>query len=186
MQRSYTHLEGCSVVSMLRQIRWVSVGAGVVATCVAFWLFFFVAGLPLFPNLYPEGVVLPTGLAWYVHVASATLPPLASWLLVFAVGGLVVGVLVSPFSGLNGALSAAVTAVGGFVFFWGPVLPPVITWIWKPISNPGEVYTRAETISKLLEVSVDFCAVLPLFILAGYVGGRVGTLLRSRAIGTTL
>jgi hypothetical protein len=171
---------------MLRHIRWMGVGAGVVATCVAFWLLFLVVGQPLFPNLYPEGVELPTGLAWYVHVVSATLPPLASWLLAFAVGGLAVGVLESAFQGLNAALSAAITALGGFAWWVGPVIPPVITWTWEPISNPGEVYTRADTISKLLEVSVVFCAVLSLFILAGYVGGRVGALLRSRAIGNTL
>jgi hypothetical protein len=41
----------------------------IMATCVAFWLLFFVVGLPLFPNLYPEGAI-PTGLAWYVHVVS--------------------------------------------------------------------------------------------------------------------
>jgi hypothetical protein len=165
---------------MLRRIWWVGIGTGVVATCVAFWLLFFVVSLPLFPNLYPEGVELPTGLAWYVHVLSATLPPLASWLLTFAVGGLVAGVLVSAFSGLNGALSAAVTALGGFAWFVGPAIASTIPWIWEPISNPGEVYTRAEALGELIEVSVVFCAVLPLFVMAGYVGGRVGPLLRSR------
>lgn len=95
------------------------------------------------------------------------------------------GMLVSAFSGLNGALSAAVTALGGFAFWVGPVIPPVITWIWETISNPGEVYTRADTLSKLVELSAVFCAVLPLFVLAGYVGGKVGALLR-RSISTAV
>lgn len=162
------------------RIRWLGVVVGVAATCVAFWLLFFVVGLPLLPNFYPEGVELPTGLAWYVHVVSATLPSLASWLLAFVVGGLVVGVVVSGFAGMNGALSAAATAFGGFAWFVGPAIASTIPWLWEPISNPGEVYTRADTLSTLIEISVVFCVVFPLLVLAGYVGGRVGTLLRGR------
>lgn len=165
---------------MLWRIQWLGVFGGIMATCVAFWLLFFVVGLPLLPTLDPEGVELPTGLAWFAHVVSATLPPLASWLLVFAMGGLVVGVIVPAFPGLNAALSAATTLFGGFAWFVGPAVVSTVPWLWQPISNPGEVYTRADTISKLLEISVVFCAVFPLIVLAGYLGSRAGTLLRGR------
>jgi hypothetical protein len=154
----------------------VAVGAGVLATCVAFWLLFIVVGLPLFTNLYPEGVVLPTGLAWYVHVVSATLPPLASWLAAFAVGGLVVGVAAHAFSGLNGALSAAVTALGGFAWWvWG-----LIPWVFLTPSNPGQAYTRAENVGDLIFFIVVFCVLFPFVVLAGCIGGRLGGRLRSR------
>ena len=162
------------------RIRWLGVVVGVAATCVAFWMLFFAMGLPLLPTYLSEGVELPTGLAWYAHVVSVTVPPLASWLLAFALGGLVVGVVVPAFSGLNGALGAATTLFGGFAWFVGPALVSAVPWLWEPVSNPGEIYTRADTLSKLIEISVVFCAVFPLIVLAGYVGGRVGTLLRGR------
>lgn len=113
----------------MRCIRLMGIVVGVVATCAVFWLIFLVLDLPLFPVLYPAGVGLPTGLAWYAHVVRATLPPLASWLLVFFAGGLVVGGVVSAFPGLNGAVSAAVTMFGGFAWFVGPVMLSVVPWI---------------------------------------------------------
>ncbi len=162
----------------MRRIRLMGIIVGAAATCAVFWLVFRVLGLPLFPVLYPEGVGLPTGLAWYAHVVRATLPPLASWLLVFFVGGLVAGGVVSAFPGLNGAASAAVTMLGGFAFFVGPVMLSVVPRIWEPISNPGEAYTRADTLSKLLEVSVVFGVVFLFVVLAGYAGGKLGSRLR--------
>jgi hypothetical protein len=71
---------------VLRRLRLVGIFAGIVATSAAFWLLSLVVGLPLFPNLYPEGVI-PTGFAWYVHAALATIPPLLSLLLTFFLGG---------------------------------------------------------------------------------------------------
>ena len=96
----------------MRRIRLVSIIFGVVATCVFFWLLFLVAGLPLFPSLYPEGAI-PTGLDWYVHLVRATVPPLTSLLLVFSLGGLVSGAVPSGSPGLAGASSVALTELCG-------------------------------------------------------------------------
>ena len=161
----------------MRRVRLVSIIVGVVATCAVFWLLFLVVGLPLFPNLYPEGAI-PTGFAWYVHVVRATLPPLGSLLLTFFLGGLASGGMASSSPGLNGASSVAVAAFGGFAWFVGPLVP----WIWEPISNPGEVFTRSENVGNLIVLSVVFCAVLPFVILAGYLGGRLGGRLRTRLV----
>ncbi len=89
-----------------------------------------------------------------------------------------VGGVVSAFPGLNGGVSAAVTMLGGFAWFVGPVMLSVVPWIWEPISNPGEAYTRADTLDQLLEVSVVFCVVFLFVVLAGYVGGKLGGRLR--------
>lgn len=143
-----------------------------VATCVVLWLLFFVVDLPLFPNLYPEGAI-PTGIAWYAHVVRATLPPLTLFL-----GGLISGVVAPGFRGLNGAVSAAVPALGAFAWFVGPLVP----WTWEPIINPDEAYTRVENLGNLLEVSVVFCAVFSFVILAGYLGERLGGRLRTNLV----
>ena len=152
----------------MRRLGLVGVVAGVVATSVVFWLLFFIVGLPLFPNLYPEGVI-PTGFAWYIHVVVATIPPLVSLLLTFFLGGLAAGGVASASPGPNGAVSAALTAFGGFTWFVAPLVPSM----WEPISNPGEVYTVSENLGNLLTLTTMFCAVLPLVVLAGYVGACV-------------
>ena len=94
-------------------MRLLGVVAGIVATSVAFWLLFFIVGLPLFPNLHPEGAI-PTGFAWWVHVAVATTPPLVSLLLTFFLGGLAAGGAASASPGPNGVVGAALIAFGGF------------------------------------------------------------------------
>jgi hypothetical protein len=50
----------------------LGVVVGVAATCAAFWLLFFVVGLPLLPTLLPEGSTWPkyllttgTGTLWF-------------------------------------------------------------------------------------------------------------------------
>lgn len=161
----------------MKRIRWASIIVGVVATSATFWLLFLVVGLPLFPNLYPEGAI-PTGTAWYVHVVRATLPPLASLLLTFFLGGLVSGGVTSVSWEFYGALSVAVTAFGGFAWFVGPLVP----WIWEPISNPGEVFTWSDNVGNLIVLSVMFCAVFPFIVFAGYLGGRLGGRLRDRLV----
>ncbi len=69
---------------------------------------------------------------------------------------------------MNGAVSAALTALGGFAWFLGSV----VRWIWEPISNPGEVYTRSENLGDLLALSAIFCAVLPFVALVRYLGAK--------------
>jgi hypothetical protein len=159
---------------VLRRLRLVGIFAGIVATSAAFWLLFLVVGLPLFPNLYPEGVI-PTGFAWYVHAALATIPPLLSLLLTFFHGGLVAGGVTSASPGLNGMAGAALMAFGGFIWFVAPLVPSM----WEPISNPGEVYTVSDNVGTLLTLTAMFCAVLPFLVLAGYLGARLGGRLRN-------
>ena len=163
---------------MLRRLRLVGVVAGIVATSVMFWLFFFIVRLPLFPNLYPEGAI-PTGFAWWVHVVAATIPPLISLLLTFFLGGLVVGGVTSASPGTNGVAGAALIAFGGFLWFVAPLVPS----LWEPISNPGEVYTVSENLGNLLTLTTVFCAVLPTVVLAGYLGARLGGRLRTAPRG---
>ena len=151
------------------RIRWVGVLCGGVATFAAFFLLFVVLGSRVFVPLYPEGA-LPTGLAWYLHLAVATLLPLTFLLAAFFAGSIVVGRLVATSPGLNGSVCAALVSGGGFACLAGPLIP----WVWRPISNPGEVYTRSENLGNLIEVSVVFCGAFPLIVLAGYLGGRFG------------
>lgn len=155
-------------------MRLVGVVAGIVATSVAFWLLFFVVGLPLFQNLYPEGMI-PTGFAWYAHVVLATISPLISLLLTFFLGGLAAGGVTSASPGPNGVAGAALTAFGGFTWFVAPLVPSM----WEPISNPGEVYTVSENLGKFLTLTIMFCAVFPFVVLVGYLGARVGSHLRN-------
>jgi hypothetical protein len=162
----------------LRRLGLVSVVAGVVATSVAFWLIRVVVGLPLFPNLYPEGAI-PTGFAWYIHVVLFTFPPLASLLLSFFLGGLAAGGVASATPGSNGAVSAALTGFGGFTWFVMPLLP----LLWEPSGNHGEVYVLNEGLGTLIAASVTFCAVLPLVVLSGYLGARVGACVMGRVAG---
>ena len=60
---------------------------------------------------------------------------------------------------------------------------PLVPWIWGPISNPGEVYTRSENVGNLIVVSVVFCGILPFIALAGFFEGRLGRRLRPPSRG---
>ena len=170
---------------MLRRIRWVGLVVGIAAMFLFTLLLNYSVFVMIHPYLYDTYIAEGAGVTAREDAlfnALTGLSNLIATLLAFLLGGLVVGVLASAFAGLNGALSAAVAAFGGFALLVGPIVP----WIWEPISNPGEVYTRADNLNNLLELSVIFCAVLPFVVLAGYVGGRLGARLRNRATSTTL
>ena len=62
----------------------------------------------------------------------------------------------------------------------------MVRWIWEPISNPGEVYTRSENLGDLLMLSAIFCAVIPLVALASYLGAEAGERLRDRVVTRTV
>ncbi|HEX6708719.1 MAG TPA: hypothetical protein VF068_00180 [Rubrobacter sp.] len=72
--------------------------------------------------------------------------------------------------GPNGAVSAALTAIGAFAWLVAPLVPSM----WEPISNPGKVYTVSENLGTLIALTTMFCAVLPLVVLSGYLGARAG------------
>lgn len=158
----------------MRRLRLVGVVAGIVATYVANRLLSLIVRVPFFPNLYPEGVI-PTGFAWYVHVASATIPSLMVLFSTFFLGGMASGGVASASPGTNGAVGAALIAFGVFIWTVAPLVPSM----WEPISNPGEVYTVSENLGNLLTLTIMFCAVLPLVVLAGYLGARLGGRLRN-------
>ena len=101
---------------------------------------------------------------------------LSALLLAFFLGAIPVGWLADAFAGLNGALSAALTAFGGFVLYVGPILP----WIWEPISNRSEAWMRYENLYVLLGATAAFCLALPFVALAGYLGGKLGRRLAAR------
>lgn len=73
-------------------------------------------------------------------------------------------------------MSAAVAALAVFVLF----AITSLLWLWEPVSNPGEAYTKSETLNNLLVVGVVLFAVAPFAVLAGYFGGRFAILSRFR------
>jgi hypothetical protein len=127
----------------------------------------------LIPPDFPEGAV-PTGFEWYRFVILGALRVLLSLFGIFFLGSILTGAVVSAFPGLNGVLSAAATHLGTFVWYAGGLVP----WLFVTPSNPGEAYTRDENVGTLLVVAVAFCAVFPIVVLAGYLGGRLGWRLR--------
>ena len=103
---------------------------------------------------------------------------LVAALLASFLGGLLVGRVIAASPGTNGAVGAAVAGVSVFAWFVGPL----VSWIWEPISNPGESYTRSDNVGTLLVVSVVFCGILPFIVLAGYLGGKLGGRLRASRV----
>ncbi len=79
------------------------------------------------------------GLSGASHLAAGLLAPFP--------GGLLGGRVTAASSGTNAATGAAVAAFGIFAWSVGSFLVP---WIWEPISNPGEAYTRSDNVNNLL------------------------------------
>lgn len=162
---------------MFRGIGWVRVlasGAATVALALGLNLFVFaVVDSLLYDTFIAEGAgttareqALFDGLSGASHLAAVLLAPF--------LGGLVVGRVIAASPGTDAAVGATVAAVGVFAVVAGPLVP----WIWEPISNPGEAYTRSENVGNLIVVSVVFCGVLPFIALTGFFGGRLGRRLR--------
>ena len=103
---------------------------------------------------------------------------LAAVLLAPFLGGLLVGRVIAASPGTNAAVGAAVGAAVAAVGIFAVVMGPLVPWIWEPISNPGEAYTRSENVGNLFVVSAVFCGILPFIALAGFFGGRLGQRLR--------
>ena len=163
---------------MLQRLKWVGVFLGTaVTTLLALGLNIFVFSVVdsrLYRAFIAEGAgttareqALFDGLSGASHLAAVLLAPF--------LGGLLVGRVIAASPGTNAAVGAAVAAVGVFAWFVGPYVP----WIWEPISNPGEDYTLSENIDNLIVVSVVFCGILPFIVLAGFLGGKLGSRLRT-------
>ena len=164
----------------MRRIRWAGVIVGAAATAlISFLLALFVSSVivaRLYRAFIAEGAGMTAREDALFNILSGV-SHLVAVLLAFFLGGLVAGGVAAAFPGLNGAVGAAVVALGSFAWFVAPLVP----WIWEPISNPGEVYTRFENLGNLLRVSLAHCAVLPFVVLAGYAGGKLGGRLRNRS-----
>ncbi len=162
------------------RIRWAGIVVGVAATMLFMYLLLYLVVFSvIMPYLYRTFIAEGPGVSAREDALFNTLSTgslLIAVLLAFLLGGIPVGWVVGAFPGFNGALSTAVTAFGGLALFAVPILP----WIWEPISNPGEAATRSENLYNLLEVGVMFCLVLPFIVLAGYLGGKLGRILRNR------
>lgn len=164
---------------MLRGIRWVGVVLGVAAMtplALGFNGFVFsVIDSRLYRAFIAEGAGV-TARENALFTALSGVSHLVAVLLASFLGGLLVGRLIAAFPGTNAAIAALVAAVGVFAWFVWPLVP----WIWEPISNPAEVYTRSDNVNTLFEASVVFCVILPFIVLAGYLGGKWGGHLHER------
>ncbi len=157
---------------MLRRVRWTAVVVGIALTLLFLFLIL-VLGSRFFPNPTPEGVV-PQGPARYIRLAFSVLVPLFCLLTACTLGGLAAGALSTASPGLNGAVGATLALVGAFLWLtWG-----IVPWVFVTPSNPGEVFTKSDNIGTLIVLTLAFCAVLPLGVAAGFVGGRLGGRLR--------
>ncbi len=114
------------------------------------------------------------GFERYRFIILGALRVLLSLFAIFFLGSVVTGAVVSAYPGLNGVVSAVATQMGTFLWYAGGLIP----WIFVAPTNPGEAYTRDENVGTLLLVAVAFCAVFPVVVLAGYLGGRLGSHLR--------
>lgn len=169
----------------MERIRWTGTAAGIAAAVPLALLFTFLVfsavDLRLYEVLIAEGSGT-TAREQALFDALSGASHLAAVLLAFFLGGLLAGRIVPSFSGLNGAVSAGLGAAAIFAYVVGPSVP----WIWEPISNPGEVYTRAENLNSLMVFGVVFCVVLPFIVISGYLGGLLGGRIRGRfAAGET-
>jgi hypothetical protein len=174
---------------VLSRIRWAGVVVGMVATTLlALLLILFVVFPVIFPYLHRTYIAEGAGVTaredtLYTNLSNSSL--LAALLLAALLGGLLAGGAVRSYPGLNGAISAALGTLGIFVWYVEPWDPVLWELLWEPPSNPGEALGRAENLYALLELGVIFCLVLPLVVLAGYLGGELGARLRSRAVPTS-
>lgn len=161
------------------RIRWVAMVAGVaVAGPLAFVftiLVFSVVDSRLYNAFIAEGAGTTAREQTLYNVFSGA-SHLVAVLLAFLLGGLLTGRIASAFPGSNGAMSAGLGAAAVVAYVAGPLIP----WIWEPISNPGEAYTRSDNLNSLLELGVLFCVALPLVLLSGYLGGLLGGRMRGR------
>lgn len=162
------------------RIRWVAMVAGIaVAGPLAFLftiLVFSVVDSRLYGAFIAEGAGTTAREQTLFDVFSGA-SHLVAVLLAFFLGGLLAGRIASSFPGSNGAVSAGLGAAAVFAYVVGPLIP----WIWEPISNPGEAYTRSDNLNSLLEFGVVFCVALPFVVLSGYLGGLLGGRLRGRS-----
>lgn len=161
----------------MRRISWIAVIVGTVVALVAGRLT--LVAMPDFYAMiaYQEGrggtVVLSTERqmrADFVQVLVLAI----SWSLAYFLGGLVAGRMASSSGGLNGMLTALLGALVGVAWFMWDVLPLVVSASLEPLS-------RSEDLGNMLVLTMVFAVLLPITVLAAYIGGKLGGSLRGRA-----
>lgn len=90
--------------------------------------------------------------------------------LALLVGGSVAGRLAATHAGLNGIVVGIVLVAVPLVWLLGSLAFVFL----EPITNPGDVYTQSENLRMLGVALVVYCVVSPVFILASFLGGRIG------------
>ena len=162
---------------MLRNVGVKGVAVGVAVTTLLVLLFETIVLPPINRYIYDlfaveraGGVVSFTGGAWNSYMALSTALMLGALPVSFLLGGMSAGLAARSRPGASGLASALVVVALGFGWLLVTALPVLA----DPISNPGELYTRAENLQMLFLWGTAFCAVSPFALIAGYLGGRVG------------
>ena len=164
----------------MRGVRWTGVVVGVAATMLFVRVLIALVDSAIIPSLHgifavegPGGVTSFSGRNVALYDALSGLSLLSAFPLALFLGGLVVGGVVRSSPGLNGALSGAAVAAVGLA--WSSA--STIALLLNTTSD-----TPFDDAEKFLIVTVALCIFSPIAISAGYLGGKLGGRLRSRAV----
>ena len=168
----------------MRDVRWTGMVVGVVATMLFARLLVALVDSAIIPYLHgifaverPGGVTSFSGRNAALYDALSGLSLLSVFPLALFRGGLVVGAVVRSSPGLNGALSGAVVAAVGLAWWSANAIALFLNTTSDTTSD-----TPFDDAEKFLIVTVALCVFSPIAILAGYLGGKLGGRLRSRAV----
>lgn len=159
------------------RIRWAGVALGAATTGVLAGTLLAFISLVLEPYL---GTIIGTAPAdggtsvtvteERVHGLLVGTSVVLAVLLAFFVGGLVAGRFAPLRAGLNGAVMGALIVVVPLA----GLLVGIVTSALEPIENPGDVSARSENLRMLVAALVVCSGISPVFVLAGFLGGRIG------------
>ncbi|MGB3634762.1 MAG: hypothetical protein WA982_12030, partial [Rubrobacteraceae bacterium] len=91
-------------------------------------------------------------------------------------GGWMSGRLATTHAGLNGIVVGIVLVAVPLVWLVGSIAFVFL----EPITSPDDAYGRSENLRMLGAALIVYCVVSPVFILASFLGGRIGDRFRSR------
>ena len=134
---------------MLGKVSWWVIILGVAVSLLLVYLLntfvFLVIDSHLYDTYIAEGIGV-TAREDALYNWLSNLSHLSALILAFFLSSILVGRTISAFPELNGAVSAATAAVLGLVWLVGPV----VRWIWEPINDPGEAYTRSDNLNTVI------------------------------------
>lgn len=162
---------------MVRRIRWVGVILGAVTTVALGAILLAFVSLVLDPFLLlitstgsVNGVTSITVTQERVRGLLLLLSITSAVFLALLVGGSVAGRLAATHAGLNGGVVGIVLVAVPFVWLLGS-----LTFVFlEPITGYGDAYGRSENLGMLGAALIVYCVVSPVFILASFLGGRLG------------